>query len=466
MKDALADEIDDYAISQGAGRARKVLRVIRKGAGEAANIYQAEDDLWKLYALENEKARYSKAMPELSKEIIEERTAAIVCNTYPTYSRVPEAVRIARKIPLIAPFVSFPAEVIRTTYHTLELARQELADPRLRSIGATRVVGTVLALSVTKAIEVATRFLTGVSKDDDDDLRHFVPEWQKNSSFAHLGRATNGDFRYVDLAYSDPHNTLITPVRAFLSGRDMKDGIWNGLKDIAEPFTNEEILFKALTEAWRNSAGLGGRVYNPEESVDKQAQDITAHIWKAFEPGTITSVRRIGMGLAGKKTATGRAYNPGVEALATATGQRIQELDIRQSLAYRVKDFAGAIRDANKILLDPMMSRGNVSDNDLREAYKRSDVSRRIIFRDMSDAAQAAIRLGVEIGEVRHILKSNGVPSQDVGKILAGVYAQPRVTKERLKSMRIANPEESKKREDALLLEYEAGASMLEKSFQ
>ena len=446
-------DTSEYMLDIEARRSSKFRKLIRKTTSLAAGTYQAGDDFWKIFGHENEIIRWGKAMPELSYGQLEEMTAKMVLDVHPSESRVPEGIKKTRKLPFIAPFITFNAEIIRSTYHTLKYAQMELRspNPRVRIIGAERVVGTILSISGTGAIAAATRFLCGVSKDEDEDMRKFTPPWQKNSRFAYLGKTKDGNIRYVDLAYSDPHNTLVTPIKAFMRGEDIKNGLWDGLKDVAEPYINEDILFKAITESWRNHTATGGRVFNPEESVDQQAADVTAHIWAAFEPGTITSAKRIAKGFLGIKAKTGKAYNPTIETIATISGQRIAELDIRQSLSFKAREYIGSIRDSDVIFAEPLLSRSETTPKELTSAYNRSNEARKVIWKEAFDSAQAAIRLGVPRKDVIHILMSSGVSERDTRSIMAGVYIPPKITESRARAAIKANPQDGASRIQAIL---------------
>ena len=105
LKETSGRDIDEVAYNQAKSKLDKVL----KGS---MDLYQSEDDLWKLFAWENEKARYRKAKPEWTEDQVKAKAAEIVRNTYPTYSLVPRGVKLLRRFPFMGTFVSFPAEVV------------------------------------------------------------------------------------------------------------------------------------------------------------------------------------------------------------------------------------------------------------------------------------------------------------------------------------------------------------------
>lgn len=441
LKEATSQDLDMFIYDLDARRAHKVKAGIRKIARFTGNLYQAGDAVWKLYAWENEKARYSKAFPEMSVAEIEELTAEIIMNTYPTYSRISEAIRHLRKFPLVGTFVSFPAEVARTTYHSMMLAKKELADPRTRGIGAQRLAGIVASLTMSSGVAASMMLLFGVSRDEDDDMREFTADYQKDSTFAHFGRLTNGNFRYVDLSYSDPHTSLLKPLAAFLNGDDPLDMMFDGVMEAAAPFVGEEILLGTLKEAWDNRKG-NRPVYNPQDSIDKRALAVSAHIWKAFEPGTVTSLKRVAKGLAGTTEASGKTYNPGVELAAMFAGVRIEELDIEQALPYRMGDLKKDLREADAIFRQVANSRGSVTESQMLNAYASTERARKRLFEAGSKTVQAAMRLGVSRSKVIATMREKGMTAISVAHIINGTYAPYRPTNARLKTMQRYNPKE------------------------
>jgi len=449
-----ADSAEDFIYGEEKRRAQKMRNAIRMGLKAAAAVYQAEDDMWKLYSWENEKTRLHKAKPELSEVEVEEEAARIVRNTHPTYSLVPEGVKQLRRFPVVGTFVSFPAEIIRTSCHTLMQIQKELADPKLQRIGAERLAGFSVAMTGTYAAATALRMLMGVTRDDDDDLRYFVPPWQRNSIFMHFGRQAAGVFRYVDLGYSDPHSLLKETARAFYRGENFEEKALEATAALAEPFFGEEIFIKKLTEVQRNSTEAG-TVYNEQDDFDQKTQDVLEHVWEGFEPGGVTSLRRVWMGITGKKTPTGRTYDPAIETIAMLAGQRVQDLDIGQSLAWRARDFRRDLAGANRILLDVIGRRGSVEEDEIINAYQRADGRRREIYKEMADTTAAAIRLGVEDSKVHMILKDRGVRKDDIEAIFYGTYRPYPITKARLKAIYNASPEEFESRYSALMTAIE-----------
>lgn len=449
LKDALRDaskvDIDEYLYNRDARHASKIARAGRAAVRFTNALYQAEDGVWKIFAWENEKARYAKAHPEWSQQQVEEHTAKIVRDTFPTYSKVGAGVKAIRRFPLVGTFVNFPAEVVRTTFHTIRIGLQEMQEPATRTIGAQRLVGTTIALGGLSVLTSGIMAAMGIGDDEDEDLRWFVPPWQENSRFLYLSKDA-GKYRYVDLGYSDPHAWLTDSVVAFMRGEDWKESLTKSTAEFLDPFASEEIFAKTLMEVRGNATDTGRRVYNPEDSAGDQASDVVKHVWSnAFEPGTITSLRRIAKGATGTVSETGRSYNPVVETTSMLTGQRLQEVDVEQSLAFRIRDFAKAMSDIQAIARKTATSRGTVSGEQVTADRAKMEKLRLARHSEMQRILGAAKRLGVPSRNIERLL-IDGLSDDMAKELIEGDYTPYEMTPEMVQRMLQSSPQQFRKR--------------------
>ena len=417
IKDAGAADLDRFTGNFATRGAKAVLRGTTK-------TYQAQDDVWKVYAWENEKARYRKAMPEASEAEIERLTAEIVRNTYPTYSMVPRGIKWVRRFPATGAFVSFPAEVVRTAGNTLNQIQKELRSDNsgVKKIGAQRLAGALAAASAPAAIATASRMLMGISDEDDEDFRHFVAPWSRNSTIVYLGRSGDGNLLWVDMSYTNPYEYLQKPLTALMRGDDWTEQVIEAGQEAGSPFFGEEILAGKIVDLLRNRTQTGGRVFNPESNWDSVAMDMAQHIGEAFEPGTISSARRITKGITGTVTAYGRSYDPTIESLAVFTGHRLQTMDVPQSLGFRARDYASSRSDTTRILTEVTGRRGEVSEAEIKDAYRQANQNKRERFEDMRRMTRAANRLGVEKPRIYRALRASNIPRDVANDLLRGQY--------------------------------------------
>ncbi|MHC5011182.1 MAG: hypothetical protein ACYTG6_09560 [Planctomycetota bacterium] len=448
INDVMRDiEIQDYSLTDPAswkGRGKRVLDFFTK-------MYRAGDDFWKFYAWEIEKGRERKIDPKASEADIEKRAAETIRNTYPTYSLVPEAIKMVRRFPVMGTFVSFPAEVIRTTGKTMMLAHKQLRSKNAaeRRIGAQRLVGMTMAASFSHGMALTARALWGMNADDDEAAREFLPPWSKNSDILWLGQNEDGTRDYVDISYTDPYSYIKNPLMALWRGENPQEALVGAGAELLDPFVGEEIATQHVIDIMRNRKESGGSVYNEADSPLDRMVDSTMHFYDAMEPGTISSLRRVGAGLRGRVTLYGKAYDPTVEALAMTTGVRRSRLDLPQAVGFKASEYQRGMSKATSILSSVAGRRGEVSEEEIRKAYERMERSRRKQFRAILKAIHAARALGIPESELRAALDSRMsrkatieamrgryTPYKPSGSFLKTRLEDPRARNERLRLIR------------------------------
>lgn len=417
IQDAMKEKGDIDKMTDNA-----VVKFLKTGRKLVNDLYMAEDDVWKIYAFENEMVRYRKAFPKMSEEKLEEKVVEIVRNTYPTYSLVPEAIKQLRKVPLVGTFVSFPAEVVRTAYNTAELAIKEIKDPKTKSIGLTRVAGMMTAAGLSGGAAAASAFMYGIGDDEDEAIRRYLAPWSKNSPIISLSGVENGKYQYIDVGYSDPHSYLKKPIMAMLSGDDPLKSMDEALEELYSPFLGEEILATRLLDIARNKKQSGAPVYNEQGTLGDIAAAKAKHIAEAMEPGTLTSFRRIFRGVNGEVNNQGVEYDPVTEIIALFSGQRISNLDIGQGFSFKAGTYSKSKIDARQIYTQVLNSKGDVSREDVNEAYEQANASSKILFEELRKDYQAAVTLGVPISELISSMKNNNLSSATRRSIISGVY--------------------------------------------
>lgn len=358
------------------------------------NLYQFEDDLYKIYAFENEKARYKKAYPDMTEDQLNEKAAEIVRNTYPTYSLVPKIVKSLRLNPFVGTFVSFPAEVIRTTWNTAAIAKEEMANPSTRSIGIQRMAGLMSALLLPTIASYYSRFALGMDGEDDEDLKKFVAPWQKTSEFMYLNR-DGTKYKIIDMGFSDPHSYLKRPVQALLNDQDLTKAGIKAAGEILDPFLSEEMLTARLIDVKRNEKESGDHVFNPDAPIGDRLRDIYDHLAAAGEPGTVRSIENIYKGYYGKTDKYGKKFDLQNEVTALLTGQKQEIKDIDQALLFRAYEIKDRFDRAEKDYYRVSKSKA-VTPEEIADAERRFKAANTAIMKDAIDLYRSAIRLGVD----------------------------------------------------------------------
>ena len=403
--------------------------LLKRGFRVVLELYQAADDFYKLIAWEAEKASLRKTNPEMTEDEVNARAAHIVRVTNPTYSLVPRGVKAFRRNPLSGPFTSFPAEMVRISWNTGHLIKEELSDPKRRKRGLRRLAGALASATLVKGIQMGTAFLMGYTDDDEEAMRHFAPEYSKNGDWAYLGEDSEGRPRYVDLSYTDPFSYLKGVVNAAFRGEDIADGLADSVVEALEPFFGEELLAGALMDLRANQTPYGGEIYNEAEPWHKTGEDWAGYLWEnAFEPGTLTSLRRIQKALNGEVSQGGKAYNTADEVAAMVLGQRRSAIDVEQSLTFIALDYSSGISKSNKILSSAASRRGEVTDDEIRSAYEGMEAARRRTFDEALKAIRYARRLELTDDVIEARLRGAGISEAQTKALLKGEYEPYNVT--------------------------------------
>jgi hypothetical protein len=430
--DAMAERLSNKDLNFGQKVKRKALRAKKR----AEDWYQAEDDFFKIVAYENESARYSEAMfgkkyKDLTadqKKEVDDVTSEIVKNVYPTYDRIPEAIQLIRRFPLMGNFVSFQAEAYRTMWNTMALAKQELSseNSEIKKIGAKRLVGATTYIATKSAVigylsmAAGTGFtgLMGYLFDDDDerqkdkDIREFIAPWSKNSDLMIL-EVGNGKIKYIDFSATDPHGGLKKAMNAFFLSDDPVDGLINALGGFIEPFIGEEMTTSAILDLRNNQDKYGRSIFNPEASLFDTGLDVTKYIYEVVEPGTISSIRR---GYASEDKAR--------ELTANLTGYRVYDVDVNEQFGFKIKDLSERIKNAKKIYNSAFYDE-DASDAKVNKEYNRSQEALDEIYQEMIRIYDSAERLGVNPDDLRtSMIDFGNMSKKDIRSIQAGEIPQ------------------------------------------
>ena len=437
VRDMLGEgSFDDVVASRLDEKSNKIWK--RKGWKNAKkwaeDRYQAEDDFFKIVAYENEVNRYSKAeygvdpskLTEQQRLELDTKVAEIVKNTYPTYSRTPEVVRLLKVNPVIGNFVSFQAESYRTSWNIVNQARQELSsdNPDIRAIGAKRLTGISLYQGAKTATIGAFGYGAGAGmtgaigaamsseteQERDADIRKFLPPWAINSSII-INNLSDGKFSYVNYSASDPFGGIDQVVNAVSSGEDPIEAFAKGVKAIVEPFVGVDIATRRFSNVINNTDDYGKPVRNPEATFEDQSADVLAYFYKIFEPGTATSVRKV---IA--------SDDPVNEAIGQATGMKNFDVDVSEQFSFKMKELGDRMRDARNIRYEDY---AYGSSNFKPESVAKANEALRNVEAEVYELYRSAERLGVDPAILKdHIANFGRVSKDRAGLIVAGQFLE------------------------------------------
>ena len=402
----------------------KVKRLGKKGVSLAENAYQAEDDYFKVISYETEKSRYAKAMygkeysklTESQQDDVKNYVTEITKNVLPNYGRVPGAVKLVKAFPVVGTFISFQTEALRTAYNIVNLSITELksSNPDIKKIGALRMAGIISS----QAVKYAMMYLIGgaVLGDDEDEkkkkAKRFVAPWSKNSNIL-IKNEGDGKFSYIDFSASDPFGGIVKPINAMMAGEDLLDGFIEGVKEVVSPFTNPDILKSMFTEISENKDAYGNQLYNPSDTFEKKSEAILSRVYKTFEPGTISSARKI--------ADSDGALN---EMAGQFTGYKANDVDLEKQFSFKISDMKKKEVEVRNIYNRAARKFENkeVSKEELQKAYNQSNQESKKLYEELKKDYDAAIYFGTDAKALKKEMKRAKVSKEIIRSILTGKF--------------------------------------------
>jgi hypothetical protein len=408
---------DKLLMSKGKLKMKNALDLATKG-------YQFGDDFWKIIGFENEKRMWmDTGMPE---QQAKEKAAERIRNTYPTYSMVGKGIQSLRRFPLAGTFVSFPAEIIRTSINMVRYLAEDYKDPVTRPLAMRRAAGMAIASSFAYAAQALSMAALGYDDDDEEAVRQMAAPWQRNSNLLFTGRDGNGNIRFLDMSFLDPYNYWKRPIVAVTRGQPFDDALRDVASEILTPFFGVDILAGTIFEVLANKKESGAPVYQGHDDAINQLTDIANHMRKTVQPGIVSNMERTYKALDGEVSFSGKKYDINDEAAAWV-GFRVSTLDPKVALYYRSFDFKDAKAEADKSLRDAIRNPKGVDSEDLRDAYDMTNRLRERAYQQMSQLVQAGQRSGMTNQQVFQTLKNSGISNQDIFYIRTGMTPRYKV---------------------------------------
>lgn len=424
----------------------KIWKPLKGITGFFTKLYQYGDDLWKIVGFESEKAALIRAGISNDKTILrgdqmfseaEIMAADRIKNTYPTYSQIGKAIKGLRRTPIVGTFVSFPAEIIRTSVNLARTLKEDYDAGRTELV-ARRAVGMSVAAGWAAVLTAITKAWMGFDDDDDETIRKLSAPWMRNSNLAYAGYDQDGFVEFFDLSYLDPYNYLKRPINAILMGGDWKENVFGvraggGMRDLLDPFIGPDIAFSAIMEVINNKRLDGAPVYNEMGSPAKISGEIANHLRKAIQPGTAMNIERMIKATTGETSRSGTKYTMENELYALA-GFRRTTMNPYQSGKYRAYDFREEKSRAARLLSYPLGGQDNVTDKEIRDAFNEMMRARERAYERMAETVELMQNIGLGPGELQRVLDSSGLSKEDVAYLTKGVMPKWRPSKQFLQN--------------------------------
>jgi hypothetical protein len=363
-------------------------------------------------------------------DFFEEQAADIIRNNIPNYAYVSEFVKGLRKLPL-GNFVSFPAEIMRTSTNIVSRALDEIfytttingkTVAPLRNIGLKRLGGMAFTTAaVPTGVVAGASALYDVTAEERAAMRRFVADWSKNSTLIPIRDKETGKLKYVDFSHSNAYDTITRPIQTILNrvqaGEQDKNGMMDDFimgiiestKELGSPFISESIWTQALMDI-APILGRSGRtpegykVYGDRDPLGTKISKSVMHLVQSQAPLNWKQLQRIGLSMKptddiGRIDDRGRQYELGNEA-AGILGFRAIEIDPEKSMVYKTAEYSRAARESKALFSKTALRGGVVEPKDLIDAYIAAN---RALFNSQKQIVQDLDAAKILKGDMREI---------------------------------------------------------------
>lgn len=381
------------------------------------SMYKYGDDFWKIIGFESRKrALMDTGMSEQDAKV---EAAERIRNTYPTYSMLGTLPKALRRFILVGPFIAFPAEIIRTSYHMIRYTAKDWKEGR-KEMAARQAVGLAFVSGSMYAAQAITRAMVGIDDEEEEAVRLLAAPWQRNANLAFIGRDDEGNLSYIDLSFIDPYNYWKRPINAILRNQPWEDSATDMMIEMLNPFLSPDIAAGAMLEVVSNKKmATGANVFNEFGTPVEQTLEIADHLRKNLQPGVASSLERTWKAIDGQYSPSGKKYDLFDEGLGWV-GWRASTLDPKVSLYYRTFDFSEAKRAASKSLNRVLRGTKDVSDEDLRDALESATRQNDEAYRSLRLIIKAAEANNVSRPQIYQILKRSRISKRDIRLLIRG----------------------------------------------
>jgi len=468
-----ANQVFNFDSKTVAGKVQQAMNKKSNPIKAAQNLYQVEDDFFKIMHFEKTIDDLKKVFPKGTPiEVIEEEAARRTRDLMPNYNLVGKSLKEARKLP-VGDFMAFPAEMIRisknlardtydditgNTAARLGIKNKE-AQKQLKNMGYKRLAGMTATATAGDQLGNYSANLMGITGEDQESLQRLQPTWEQGTAKIYLSdfnkdKNNHLGIDYINLGPIDPFSYFKAPVK--LLAKELADitekGIRTGQVGLSEDFN------RRLGAAFMQIGGPFGGTSMSTEAIIKAMNvyddDRLNFKEKLLEGGSILGSTivpgGITMGLKGQKYRTSKElrkgmYNPqtgkyedrgavsdydytipevemeGLLSKARWLGIRPQRLDItagmRRQIFPLIKDMDRSDNQV-KFMTNPNSPRDPaLRSKQFMNAYKKDQLKRLGKQRDLKKIVDAYEELGLDYEDIlsgvsREFLKN--IDSKDI----------------------------------------------------
>jgi hypothetical protein len=476
---------------------------------KVARLYAGGDNLWKGYGFEFGKSQLYQALKSLDDvkewfrymgkefdpintitgqkktfdDAIEEASAFMLRNTYPTYSKVPPIIQALRKLPL-GNFISFPAEILRTGANIIGLGLKEAAHPNraIQQMGIRRLTGAFMtSYAVGKGFNELSQALTNsTSSQWAAYKRSSAASWDATSNLLAVKGWKNGESAAINFSYFSPYDSLYQPFdaaiaqaqRQNLNPQETEQFVMNlmfgengPVSKFLEPFISEPLGFDRFIDVTTRNGKKdgGGSVYTQSDDLGDKFLKSLVHVLDGVKPGVLTSGEKIGDALSKDLTKGGKPVNLSDELLALFTGTRIIRIDVKKDLRYFTSTMNRLLRAVDETeRFYSVQDFAKKTPTDMVRTFNEMQQEAFRIQKDMYIRIKDLELLDLKKSKIYEIMKSAGASRQLINNLLSGRFTPVNYSKPRFESkVRIIKDQMRQLSKDSDEFRYKANRKFL-----
>ena len=271
------------------------------------DTYVATDDFFKLNAYHSELDVLKRAYPDEKEAVLKAQASRIIQNTFPNYDRVVPMIRKTKDLPF-GSFVSFPAEITRTSYNIIKQGYKEITsgNPELAARGRARLAGYTVTTFGWEAAASASALKLGLTPEQKEAV-DVMTETPWSSTAPRLVEVIDGQMYSLDTQFLDSYSAVKVPFQTVINkilqgqvkGEEfdslMLDATASGLKELTKPYFEESILTTAISDIVYAASNPKGRtptgklLFDPD-NPQNSFQNVGYVFLDSMMPGSLTSL--------------------------------------------------------------------------------------------------------------------------------------------------------------------------------
>ncbi|HBT08679.1 MAG TPA: hypothetical protein DEB18_03630 [Leeuwenhoekiella sp.] len=403
-------------------------------------FYLGVDDYFKVINYNSELKTLQKALPDADLKTLEIEAARKIRATIPNYDFVPPGIKTLRYMPF-GSYVSFPAEIIRTSANIYREAFKEMSsgNTTLQLRGMKRFAGRTATAGMWYGAQQILAKTYGFTKEQLEAIQT-ADEKPWSTVSPRLPFIMDDKIYTIDTQFLNAYETTNAPFELLyeevkngtLKGDSLDTAIINAgleaVKDIISPYVDQPIFTQAVSDVAYAIASPDGRTPQGKELFNKATPPMERftngvyHIFESFVPTGINMQNLIESDamLEIPNASTGKVKPTNLELIATFMGIRATELDPKINFGYRISEFNGRVNDTNRLVIN-----FENTPEDIVEDYINIE---KIRYRNTQELYRQFLATKELIGLAKtiEVLEERNVPENVLMSLVSGKFYNPR----------------------------------------